>query len=328
MVMAMATITTLGFEDKKKNNRHNMKNKKFDRLVAESTRRSLMEGQRIDEWGKLVNAGKNLWNGFKAAKKGAQAVQGSRAANAGYKTAQSMGFGRKATQAQLNTFKRANELGTKINKGIPLSAREAEEMRKLRTMLPTRNPLGDALNASSRLTRLQRNANRWRTGAGMGAAGLAAYGLAGDGSGAPGADMAGAGMDGANPGADMAGADMGGMYPGGGMGGMYPGGMYPGGGYGDDFYGPDPNSLYAYMGEYPYGYGYGDPYGYGYGDPYGYGYGDMYGYGYGDPYGYGYGDPYGYGYGDPYGYGYGGAYDDGGMDPMMMYYMMNGGWGF
>jgi hypothetical protein len=72
------------------------------------------------------------------------------------------------------------------------------------------------------------------------------------------------------------------------------GGMYPGGGYGDDFYGPDPNSLYAYMGGYPYGYGYDDTFG--------------------------------YGFGMPGGSGYGGAYNDGGMDPMMMYYMMNGGW--
>jgi hypothetical protein len=62
--------------------------------------------------------------------------------------------------------------------------------------------------------------------------------------------------------------------------------MYSDGGYGDGFYGPDPNSLYAYMGDYPYWYG----------------------------------------YDNPYGYGYGGVYDDSGMDPMMMYYMMNGGW--
>jgi hypothetical protein len=272
-----------------------MKDKKFDRLVAESTRSSLMESQRVDEGG-LFKAGKNLWNGFKAAKKGAQAVQGSRAANAGYKMAQNMGFGRKAAQAELNAVKRANELGAKMNKGMTLSAQEAEEMEKLRRMLPSSNPLGDVLNTSGRLTRLQRNANRWSTAGGMGLAGLAGYGLGGG--------------SGEYPGADMAGAGVYGTYPGGGYGnGMYPGWIYPGGGYGDDFYGPDPNSLYAYMGGYPYGYGYGD----------------MYGYGYGDPYGYGYDDPYGYGYGDPYGYGYGGAYDDGGMDPMMMYYMMNGG---
>jgi hypothetical protein len=302
--MTIATITALGFENKVKNNIHNMDNKKFDRLVAESTRSSLMESQRIDEWGKiggkLWNVGKNLWKGAK----------------------QSMGFGQKAAQAELNAVKRANELGTQMSKGIPLLPQQAKEMEKLRKMLPSSNPIGDVLNTSGRLMRLQRNANRWRMGAGMGAAALAGYGLGDRGSGnAPGAAMAGAGMDGTYPGTDMSGGTIGGMYsggtyPGGDMGGMYPGGMYPGGGYGDGmypswmypgggygdgFYDPDPNSLYAYMG----------------GSPYGYGYDDMYGYGYGDPYG--------YGYGDPYGYGYGGAYDDGGMDPMMMYYMMNGG---
>lgn len=301
MVMAIAMITALCFKNKKKNDRHNMKNKKFDRLVAESTRRSLTESQRIDEWGNILKGGKNLWKGFQAARKGTQAIQGSRAANAGYKMAQGMGFGRKAAQAELNAVKRANELGAKMNKGIALSAQEAEEMEKLRKMLPSSNPLGDVLNTSDRLMRLQRNANRWRTAGVAGLAGLAGYGLGGGSGEAPGADMAGAGMDGTYPGTDMAGAGMYGTYPGGGYGnGMYPGGSYPGdgmypnGGYGDGFYDPDPNSLYAYMGDYPYWYG----------------------------------DPYGYGYDYPYGYGYGGAYNDGGMDPMMMYYMMNGGWGY
>lgn len=268
----------------RKNNKHNMNNKNFDRLVAESTRRSLMESQRIDEWGKIVNAGKNLWKGFKAAKKGTllgkAGLDGSRAANAGYKMAQNMGFGRKALQADLNAF-RATGKGR----------------------------LADAYNNANRLAGLQRNANRWRMAGGVGAAGLAGYSLGGGNGETPGADMAGAGMDGTYPGTDTTGAAIGGTYsggtyPGDGMypGGMYPGGtypgdgmypgwmypgdgmypgwMYPGGGYDDGFYGPDPNSLYAYMGGYPYGYG------------------------------------------------YDGAYDDGGMDPMMMYYMMNGGWGF
>lgn len=266
-----------------------MENKKFDRLVAESTRRSLMESRRIDEGGWL-KAGKNLWNGFKAARKGTQAIQGSRAANAGYKMAQGMGFGRKAAQAELNALRRGEELATKMNSGIPLTAREADEMRGIMARVPAGgSPLGAALNASDRLNRLQRNANRWRMAGGMGLAGLAGYGLAGGGGEAPGADMAGAGMNGTYPGAGMAAGAIGGMYPGG----MYPGGMYPGGGYDDGFYGPDPNSLYAYMGGYPYGYGYDDTFG--------------------------------YGFGSPYGSGYGGAYNDGGMDPMMMYYMMNGG---
>ena len=285
--MTIATITALGFENKKKTNRHNMNNEKFDRLVAESTRSSLMESQRVDEAG-LIKAGKNLWKGFNAARKGVTlgkaGVAGSKAANIGRRIGHSMGFGRNAAQA--NALKGGS-------KGYA---------------------------AALRLNKLQRNANRWRMAGGTGAAALAGYGLAGGGGGTPGADMSGAGMDGTYPGTDMSGSGMdgmysggmypggdmggmysGGMYPGGDMGGMYSGGMYPGGGYGDGFYDPDPNSLYAYMG----------------GSPYGYGYDDMYGYGYGDPYG--------YGYGDPYGYGYGGAYDDGGMDPMMMYYMMNGG---
>jgi hypothetical protein len=255
-----------------------MKNKKFDRLVAESTRRSLMESQRIDEWGKiggkLWNVGKNLWKGAK----------------------QSMGFGQKAAQAELNAVKRANELGTQMSKGIPLLPQQAKEMEKLRKMLPSSNPIGDVLNTSGRLMRLQRNANRWRTVGAAGLVGAAGYGLGGGNGEAPGADMAGAGMDGTYPGGGYGdGMYPGAVYPGDGMypGAAYPGWGYPGVGYGDGFYGPDPNSLYAYMGGYPYGYGYDDPYG--------------------------------YGYGDPYGYGYGGAYDDGGMDPMMMYYMMNGG---
>lgn len=257
----------------RKNNKHNMNNKNFDRLVAESTRRSLMESQRIDEWGKIVNAGKNLWKGFKAAKKGTllgkAGLDGSRAANAGYKMAQNMGFGRKALQADLNAF-RATGKGR----------------------------LADAYNNANRLAGLQRNRNRVRTAGVAGLTGLAGYGLGGENGEAPGADMAGAGMDGTYPGAGYGdGMYPGGAYPGDGMypGGSYPGdGMHPNGGYGDGFYDPDPNSLYAYMGDYPYWYG----------------------------------DPYGYGYDYPYGYGYGGAYDDGGMDPMMMYYMMNGGWGF
>lgn len=254
----------------RKNNKHNMNNKNFDRLVAESTRRSLMESRRIDEGG-LIKAGKNLWKGFQAARNGTslaqKGLQASRAAKAGQRLGHGMGFGRKAAQAEVNTFKRVNQPGY-------------------------------ALDASERLNRLQRNANRWRMAGGMGAAGLAGYGLGGGSGNAPGADMAGAGMDGTYPGAGMAGGAIGGMYPGGmypggGVGGMYPGGMYPGGGYDDGFYGPDPNSLYAYMGGYPYGYGYDDTFG--------------------------------YGFGSPYGSGYGGAYNDGGMDPMMMYYMMNGG---
>ena len=253
-----------------------MNNEKFDRLVAESTRSSLMESQRVDEAG-LIKAGKNLWKGFNAARKGVTlgkaGVAGSKAANIGRRIGHSMGFGRNAAQA--NALKGGS-------KGYA---------------------------AALRLNKLQRNANRWRMAGGMGAAGLAGYGLGGGNGETPGADMAGAGMDGTYPGTDTTGAAIGGTYsggtyPGDGMypGGMYPGGtypgdgmypgwmypgdgmypgwMYPGGGYDDGFYGPDPNSLYAYMG------------------------------------------------GSPYGYGYGGAYDDGGMDPMMMYYMMNGGWGF
>lgn len=272
MTTAITAITAAGFKDKKKNDRHNMNNKKFDRLVAESTRRSLMESQRIDEWGKIVNAGKNLWKGFKAAKKGTllgkAGLNGSRAGEYGYKMAQNMGFGRKALQADLNAF-RATGKGR----------------------------LADAYNNANRLIGLQRNANRWRMAGGMGLAGLAGYGLAGGGGEAPGADMAGAGMDGMYPGGDMGGMypggpNPGGAYPGGtNPGGAYPGGPYPGGGYGDSFYGPDPNSLYAYMGGNPYGYG----------------------------------DTFGYGFGSQGGSGYGGAYNDSGMDPMMMYYMMNGG---
>lgn len=331
MIMTIATITALGFENKVKNNIHNMDNKKFDRLVAESTRSSLMESQRIDEGG-LIKAGKNLWKGFQAARKGAQVAQGSRAANAGYKMARGMGFGRKAAQLDVNALKRGEELYKKAQSGAKLTAQEAREAQTISKYIAMQRNAGN-LNtisgAGERLRMLQRNANRWRMGAGMGAAALAGYGLGGGSGNAPGAAMAGAGMDGTYPGTDMSGAGMDGMYPGGDMGGMYSGGMYPGGlypggdmggtypgwmypggdmggmypggGYGDGFYDPDPNSLYAYMG----------------GSPYGYGYDDMYGYGYGDPYG--------YGYGDPYGYGYGGAYDDGGMDPMMMYYMMNGG---
>jgi hypothetical protein len=290
--MTIATITALGFENKVKNNIHNMDNKKFDRLVAESTRSSLMESQRIDEGGfgigsKIVNGVKNAWKGFQAARKGEglalKGLQASRAAKAGQRFGHGMGFGSKAAQAEVNAFKSVNQPRY-------------------------------ALSAAERLNKLQRNANRWRMAGAAGLAGLAGYSLGGGSGNAPGAAMAGAGMDGTYPGTDMSGGTIGGMYsggmyPGGDMGGMYSGGMYPGGGYGDGFYDPDPNSLYAYMG----------------GNPYGYGYDDMYGYGYGDPYGYGYGDPYGYGYSDPYGYGYGGAYDDGGMDPMMMYYMMNGG---
>lgn len=308
-----------------------MNNEKFDRLVAESTRSSLMESQRVDEAG-LIKAGKNLWKGFNAARKGTQVAQGSRAARAGYKAAQSMGFGRKAAQLDVNALKRGEQLYNKMQKGAkltPQEAREAQTISKYIAMQRNAGNLNTISGAGERLRRLQGNANRWRMAGGMGAAALAGYGLSGGGGGIPGANMAGAGMDGNYPGTDMSGTDMygtypgtdmsggaiggmypggdmggmysGGMYPGGDMGGMYSGGMYPGGGYGDGFYDPDPNSLYAYMG----------------GDPYGYGYGDMYGYGYGDPYG--------YGYDDPYGYGYGGAYDDGGMDPMMMYYMMNGG---
>ena len=282
---------------RKKNDRHNMEKKKFDRLVAESTRRSLTESQRIDEWGKIVNAGKNLWNGIKAARNGMnlaqKGLQGSRMAKAGHKMAQGMGFGSKAAQLDVNALKRGEQLYKKLQMGVKLTPQEAKEAQTISRYIAMQRNAGNLRTisgAGEKLRMLQRNANRWRMGAGMGAAGLSAYGLAGDGSGAPGTDMAGAGTDGNYPGTDISGTDMYGTYPGtdmsgGVIGGMYSGGMYPGGGYGNGFYDPDPNSLYAYMGDYPYGYG----------------------------------------YGDPYGYGYGGAYDDGGMDPMMMYYMMNGG---
>ena len=291
--MTITAITAVGFKNKK-NDIHNMNSKKFDRLVAESTRRSLMESQRIDEGG-FAKGLKNLWNGFKAARKGTQAIQGSRAANAGYKMAQGMGFGRKAAQLDVNALKRGEELYKKMQSGAKLTAQEAKEAETISRYIGMQRGAGNLSSisgAGEKLRMLQRNANRWRMAGGMGLAGLAGYGLAGGGGEAPGADMAGYGMGGTYPGADMTGGATGGMYPGGMYpGGMYPGGMYPGGGYGDDFYGPDPNSLYAYMGGYPDGYG----------------------------------DTFGYGFGSPGGSGYGGAYNDSGMDPMMMYYMMNGG---
>lgn len=271
-----------------------MKNKKFDRLVAESTRRSLMESQRIDEGGVV----KNLWNGFNAARKGMnlaqKGLQASRAAKFGERAAQGMGFGSKAAQLDVNALKRGEELYRKMRSGAALTAQEAREAQTISRYIGMRRGTGNLSTisgAGEKLRTLQRNANRWRMAGGMGLAGAAGYGLGGGSGEATGADMAGAGMDGTYPGAGYGdGMYPGGAYPGDGM---YPGWGYPGVGYGDGFYGPDPNSLYAYMGGYPYGYGYDDTFG--------------------------------YGFGSPSGSGYGGAYNDSGMDPMMMYYMMNGG---
>jgi hypothetical protein len=228
-------------------------------------------------------------------------LQASKAAKFGERAAQGMGFGWKAAQLDVNALKRGEQLYKKLQMGVKLTPQEAKEAETISRYIAMQRNAGNLRTisgAGEKLRMLQRNANRARTTGVAGLVGAAGYGLGGGNGEAPGADMAGAGMDGTYPGTDMSGAGMYGTYPGGGYGnGMYPGGSYPGdgmypswmysdGGYGDGFYGPDPNSLYAYMGDYPYWYG----------------------------------------YDNPYGYGYGGVYDDSGMDPMMMYYMMNGGW--